>query len=288
MSDVDISQRFTIEQTDARGEVVRLSESYQSAFRHIDYPDTLKPLLGEAMAAAVLLSATLKFEGKLSIQLQGKGPVSLLLVQATHDRKLRGLLKWKDEIADPSFRALTAGATLVITIEPDAGKRYQGVVPLEGESLAQCLEYYFLQSEQLPTQVWLTADQTTAAGFLLQKLPKQGEHLAPENWEHISIIAKTITDEELLSLDFETLLYRLFHAEGVRVYDPHPVTFECVCSIKRCENAILSLGSEEIEKMVQQNQAIDMSCEFCGQGFHIGIDRLGELLQESRSPSGQA
>jgi molecular chaperone Hsp33 len=278
MSEFDVSKRFTIENAGARGEVVRLRESYQAAYQHIDYPATLKSLLGEALCAAVLLSATIKFEGKLSLQLQGEGNLRLLLVQATHDRQLRGLIKWQGDMAGQSFRELIGKAQLAITIEPDEGQRYQGIVPLEGDNLAECLEHYFLQSEQLPTEIQLTADGKIAAGFLLQKLPGHEGEEKPEDWEHFSIFAKSITNQELLELAFDTLLYRLFHSEKVIVYDAKPVSFQCVCSKERCKAAVVSLGKTEIEKLLAQAKPLTMNCEFCGAGYEITLDEIKRLL----------
>lgn len=285
MPEFDASKRFTIENAGARGEVVRLRDSYQAVSRHIDYPIPLKTLLGEALCAAVLLSATIKFEGKLSLQLQGEGNVRLLLVQATHDRQLRGLIKWQGNVDKNSFRELIGKAQLAITIEPDKGERYQGIVPLEGENLAGCLEHYFLQSEQLPTEIRLTADEETAAGFLLQKLPGHENEEKPEDWEHFSVFAKSITNPELLELEFETLLYRLFHSEKVRVYDSKQVEFNCVCSKEKCESAVVSLGKQEVEKMIDQAKPLNMNCEFCGANYEITLDEIKKLLSQINESS---
>ncbi len=287
MPEFDASKRFTIENAGARGEVVRLRESYQAVSRHIEYPASLQCLLGEALCAAVLLSATIKYEGKLSLQLQGEGVVRLLLVQATHDRQLRGLIKWKGDVDGLSFRDLIGKAQLAITIEPDKGERYQGIVPLEGENLAGCLEHYFLQSEQLPTEIRLTADEETASGFLLQKLPGHDGEEEPGDWEHFSVFAKSITNRELLELEFETLLYRLFHAEKVLVYDTKPVEFKCVCSKKKCESAVVSLGKKELGKMVEQAKPLHMNCEFCGANYKISPDEIKQLflrMNQSSAP----
>ncbi len=285
MSEYDASKRFTIENAGARGEIVRLQDSYQAVSRHIAYPAPLKNLLGQAMCAAVLLSATIKFEGKLSLQLQGDGAVRLLLVQATHDRQLRGLIKWNGEVDNLSYREMIGKAQLAITIEPDEGKSYQGIVPLEGENLAECLEHYFLQSEQLPTEIRLAANDKIAAGFLLQKLPGHEGEEKLEDWEHFSVYARSIADQELLELDFETLLYRLYHAEKVRVYETKPVQFACVCSKEKCKSAVISLGKTEIEKMIGEAKPLKMNCEFCGASYQIGLDEIRQLLLQVEEQS---
>lgn len=278
MSDSDILQRFIIENAGARGEIVHLKKSYLSAFQYNAYPPELKKLLGEAMSAAALLSATIKFEGKLSLQLQGEGCVHFLLVQATNDQKIRGMLKWHGEVKGKSFKELIGKAQFAITIEPDKGERYQGIVPLEGEKLSESLESYFMQSEQLPTKIWLTASDNEAAGFLLQKLPGHDNEQDELQWDHVAILSRTITEEELLDLPNEEMLYRLFHGETVRVFEGQPITFECVCSRQRCENAVLSLGGKEIKKMISEAKPVEMNCEFCGAGYKLEIGDLQQLL----------
>lgn len=274
----DVLQRFVVENTEVRGEIVRLKETFRSAAQYVDYPPEIRQLLGEALSAAALLCATLKFSGKLSLQLQGDGQISLLLVQVTHDRKIRGLIQWSGAAEKLTFRQMIGNAQFAITIEPDQGNRYQGIVPISGESLGDCLESYFRQSEQLPTGIRLAADEETAAGFLLQRLPGHETKQAQEEWEHLTILAKTITDQELLSLPSEDLLYRLYHGEEVRLYDPQPVDFFCSCSKQRCENAILSLGKDEIRELAADSTSLTMNCEFCGAPYSISHDDLLNLL----------
>ncbi|MBU2514318.1 Hsp33 family molecular chaperone HslO [bacterium] len=274
MPENDFLQRFIIESSGSRGEIVRLTDSYRSVSRHVDYPIEIKKLLGEVMCTATLLTATLKFEGKLSIQLQGQGLVSLLLVQSTHEQKLRATAKWQGEVSGKNFKELIGKAQLAITIEPEQGKRYQGIVPLEGENFAECIELYFLQSEQLPTQIWLAVNQQSCAGFLLQKLPGNEKESSPENWEHITILARTITDQELLEESFETILYRLFHAETVKVFEGKPVVYECTCSKQRFESGMMSLGQSQISEMIKEGKTVDLKCEFCGAHYLLEISDL--------------
>ncbi|MBU2649228.1 Hsp33 family molecular chaperone HslO [bacterium] len=278
----DTTQRFIFSDADIRGELVHLNQSYQTVIQQADYPENLRRLLGEAMCAVVLLTATLKFSGKLSLQLQGDGIVKLLLVQCTHQQEIRGLLQWQDNNEQLSFRELVQNASLAITIEPEKGTRYQGIVPLDGENLNQCLESYFLQSEQLPTRIWLTADAEGAAGMLIQKLPAKELKESRENkWEHITILAATTTPSELLTLSNETLLYRLFHSEEVRLFDTQPVIFKCTCSRERCEETIISLGTAEIEAIIREQGHIAITCEFCSTSYYFEIDRLQDLSREA-------
>lgn len=283
MSGSDTLQRFLIENKNIRGELVHLKNCIRTAFEHVEYPTAVKTVLGQALAAAAMLSATIKFEGRLSLQIQGKGPMHLLLVQVTHDRKIRGMAKWAGTITTEGFRDLVGNAQFAITIEPEKGQRYQGIVPLEGENLSECLEAYFLNSEQLPTQIWLASDEAHAAGFMIQVLPGHDEPGRPEDWEHISILAKSLTDRELLTLPNETILYRLFHGEAVRMFDSQEIAFQCVCSKQKCEEAVLSLGKEEIESMIEESKPVEMKCEFCGADYQLDIADLNQLLNELKS-----
>lgn len=280
MNEQDTIQRFIIEDKDIRGEIVHLNESMTSAFLNFEYPSELKVLLGQCLCATVLMSATIKFEGKISLQLQGQGIVRLVLVQVTHDRVLRGIIKWDGETEGKGFRELIGDAQLAITIEPDKGKRYQGLVPLEHDRLDACLETYFLRSEQIPTQIWLSASQTGSAGFLIQKLPGHGDELSSEEWEHISILARSVTDDELLNLPNETMLFRLFHQETVRIFDLQPVTYRCMCSRSRCESAIVSLGKTEIDDIIDEGNPVSMSCDFCGTEYQFSIEEIKELKKQ--------
>jgi molecular chaperone Hsp33 len=179
------------------------------------------------------------------------------------------MVKWSGAVDNLSFRQLIGESQLAITIEPHEGSRYQGIVPITKETLGDCLEHYFLQSEQLPTLIRLVANETTAAGFLLQKLPGREETSQQEDWEHVSILAGSVTNQEMLTLDFETLLYRLFHEELVRLFEPKPVAFECVCSKERCESAIASLGKDEIAHLIEGGKPLTMNCEFCGVAYRL-------------------
>jgi len=283
----DSLQRFIFSHSDVRGEIVHLNESYQTVIGQADYPEPLKKLMGEAMCAVILLTATLKFSGKLSLQLQGNGVVKLLLVQSTHKQEIRGTLQWEGDCEDLQFNELLQNTQMVITIDPEKGTRYQGIVPLDGDRLNQCLENYFLQSEQLPTRIWLTADDHGAAGMLLQRLPESSEKETENDWEHISILAETTTNAELLSLSNETFLYRLFHAEEVQLFEEQPVVFKCTCSRDRCENTFISLGSKEIDDILNDQGHASITCEFCATEYFFEAEQLRALSAEATKREGE-
>ena len=276
----DMLQRFIFENTDVRGELVQLETSYQTAFQHVDYPTPLRHLLGEALSATTLMTATLKFTGNLNLQLQGDNILKLLLVQATHRRELRGLIKWKGDPEEKDFIALVGKGQCAITIDPEDGNRYQGIVPLDGNNFSQCLEHYFIQSEQLPTRMWLAANDQKAAGLLLQRLPLQQGSLenVEMNWEHLTILADSVKKEELLDLPKTELLYRLFHGEKTGLFDEQPVEYKCTCSRERCEGIVVGLGRAEIQNMIETKDQTIMNCEFCNAEYAFSQIDLNRLL----------
>ncbi|PCI30030.1 MAG: Hsp33 family molecular chaperone HslO [SAR324 cluster bacterium] len=281
MTEQDTLQRFIFENTDSRGELVHLEKSYQSALERREYPPAIRQLLGEVMVAATLLSATIKFKGKLSLQLKSEGLLKILLVQITHDQKMRAMADWSGEVTDQTFPALIGRAYFSITIEPEKGERYQGIVPLDKDTFSLCLEEYFQQSEQLPTKIRLEVSETKAAGLLLQTLPQQEDLEGEKGWEHVTTLAATIKREELLDLSNEELLYRLYHAEQVRLFETQPVIFRCLCSQERCEQAILTLGAAEIKDIMEEDQQASMKCEFCNTDYILDLVDLARLHKQA-------
>lgn len=282
MSFQDTTQRFLFEHADVRGELVSLDQSYREVLAKHDYPESVKALLGEMLAAAVLLSTTIKFDGLLILQARSSGPLSTLMVECSSDQAVRGIARYAADIQGDTLPELMPDGLLTITIDPQEGQRYQGIVPLEGLSLADALSAYFDNSEQLPTRFRLHADGRTARGFLLQALPADRQ-IDPEDrnttWEHLSILANTLTAEELLSLDNQTLLYRLFHQEDLRLFDPACVRFECSCSAERSGNALVSLGHEDaLALLAEQGGAIEVDCQFCNARYQFARAELDGLF----------
>jgi molecular chaperone Hsp33 len=227
-----------------------------------------------------MLSATIKFNGSIILQAQGDGDFKALVAQSTHDRKIRGLIRSNDHVPVGSLETMFGQGRLVLTIEPDNAQPYQGVVPLEGRNLAAALQTYFEQSEQLKTRLWLFANETHAVGLLLQELPSQNSYKA--DWERIEILADTVTEQELLELDCEDLLYKLFNEEQVRLFDAELVEFQCACSRPRIERTLRALGEEELEDILQEQGTIEVGCEFCGEQYLFDrVDVETMLSQES-------
>lgn len=275
----DSMQRFLFDDTDVRGELVKLENSYQDTVSRQHYPACVAKLLGEFLAAATLLSATLKFDGTLTLQARSEGEVPLIMAEATSNHKVRGIAKEAEAASSNDFHTLLKNGQLSITIDPTKGHRYQGIVPLDGNSLAQCLEHYFQQSEQLSTRIWLAADAKQSAGFLLQELP--ASDISPEQreqqWQHLTHLADTIKREELLELPFEQLLHRLYHQEQVRLFEPTAVAFQCSCSEQRTGKAIQALGQTEANAIIEEQGEILINCEFCHHHYHFdqaAVDKL--------------
>ncbi|MGR8951620.1 MAG: Hsp33 family molecular chaperone HslO [Gammaproteobacteria bacterium] len=274
----DILRRFIFEEFGVRGEWVKLATSWQIAKQHQHGSAIVRESLGQALAAAVLLSATIKFKGSIIMQAQGDGAFRTLVAQSTHDRRIRGLVRAADEVRPGPLEAMFGQGRLVLTIRPDNSDPYQGIVPLKGASLAVALQTYFIQSEQLETRLWLAANEQQAAGLLLQELPAQKN--SKPDWERIMMLADTLTEAELLNLDCPPLLHRLFHEERVRLFDPEPVQFECACTKQKIEYALRSLGEQELEHMLEEKGTIEVGCEFCNKQYRFDRIDVQKLLAD--------
>ncbi len=287
MHSQDISQRFLFEQADVRGELVSLDQSYREILAKHDYPEQVKGLLGELLAAAVLLSTTIKYEGVLVLQATSQGPVSTLMIECSNSQEVRGIARYTQTLEGDTLQALMPGGILAITIDPENGQRYQGVVALDGPDLAGTLNNYFETSEQLPTRFRLLADGRSARGMLLQALPADRQRDAEERartWEHVNVLADTLKPEELLALDNQTLLHRLYHEDDVRLFDPRPAVFKCSCSAERSAGAIVSLGRDDALALLDERGGeVEVDCQFCNERYRFDrqeIERIFAAAEE--------
>lgn len=269
MKDRDSLHRFLFENLAVRGEIAHLDAAWQAILERRDYPAPVRRLLGEALVAAALLSATIKFDGLLTLQIQGKGPLRLLLVQCTSERTLRGLAHWEGEVDEAPLPVLCGeDGILLMTIDPGFGQEsYQSAIALSGVSLAAVLEDYFGRSEQLPTHFQLAADEHQAAGLLLQRLPETVSD--PDAWNRIEHLGATLTEPELLGLDVLSLLRCLFHEEDVRLFEGEPLSFRCTCSRERTASVLRSLGQEEVRDILSEQGRVSVKCEFCGMDYEF-------------------
>ncbi len=269
----DTLQRFIFENAPIRGELVHLDSSWQTVLDRHDYPTPVRKLLGEMMAASALLVSTLKFEGTLTIQFQGSGPISLLVMEASNERAIRGIAKWEGDIKEGTLQELLGNGTLAITISPEKqGERYQGIVEITGDSLANSLEHYLTHSEQLDTHIWLASDDKQASGMLLQRMPGDISDDNHDDWERAVALANTIKGQELLELPVEEILHRLFHEDELRLFDAEPLCFRCSCSRERVGGMLKSLGIEQIHSIIEDEGCIEVGCEFCNQKY--GFDKV--------------
>jgi molecular chaperone Hsp33 len=284
MTHNDSIHKFLFDGLPVRGEFVRLDATWQAALERVDYPPAVRALLGEALAATVLLGSTLKFDGALTLQVTGDGPVHLLVVQVDGERHVRGLARWTGATDGRDWRALLGGGRLVITIEQRAkAERYQGIVELEGDSFAAALEAYFARSEQLPTRLFLAADGACAAGLLLQAVP--GAAPDDEAWRRVTLLGETVTAPELLALAAPELLHRLYHEEAVRLLEAAPVAFRCSCSRQRIAEMLQGLGEAETLGIVAERGEVEVDCEFCGRRYRF--DPIDAAALFARAPAAE-
>lgn len=280
MSEGDTLERFDFPAHPIRGLRVRLNATWREALSHSSHPEPVQRLLGEAMAATALLTATLKFRGRLSLQIDGGGgELGMLLVQCDHELHLRGTARHRPAAGGQ----LLAAARLSLTLEPlDQGRRYQGIVPLESPALAPAVEHYLAQSEQLPTRLWLAGGTGTTAGLLLQRMP--GEADDADAWNRLCRLAATIKDEELLELPTPLLLHRLFHEEDIRLFDSRAVSFRCGCSRRRVVGVLQSLGAAEVEEILAEQGQVEVTCEFCGRVYRFDAVDAALLFASEQPP----
>lgn len=301
----DAVRRFTVENRPVRGHFVRLAEAWRVLREHRDHPAPVRELLGEAVSASVLLAATLKFRGTLTLQLQGgSGAVRLLVAQCTHDFRVRAVVRVDEErlgahgeaasavlTTEMFHRLVGTGGRLIVTVEAaEREARYQGIVPLEGDSFAECLEEYFASSEQLPTRVRLAADETHAAGLLIQKLPgdrgDSEETAVRAAWSDVEQGIGAVPRSDLLGAPVERVLTRNFANQDLRLYAGSPVRFECRCNPERVAALLRTLGADEVREVLQEQGAVTVTCDFCNRPYRfdpIDVEALFAPIEGSRT-----
>ena len=272
----------------AHGAFVELSEGVAAMLGPRAYGADVRALLGQAMAAMPLLATHMHFEGRINLQFQGEGGLKLLVAQVDHHLSVRAMAKAPADLHG-GFAELLQGGVLALMLEPNGAKTQPGqapsqaLVPIEGEALAQALENYFTQSEQLPTLIRLAAEGERLAGFMLQRLPLRDAQGTEQDWEHLALLAATLTPQELLQADAATLLRRLFHEEDVRLFEPRPVGVACRCSRAGISRLLLSLGREEADHILAEQGRIAVTCEFCGREYAFSRSEAAELFAAAGS-----
>tara|TARA_R110002126_G_scaffold43555_21_gene124941 strand:- start:4987 stop:5832 length:846 start_codon:yes stop_codon:yes gene_type:complete len=273
--------RFLFQQKHVRGELVQVADSLDHMLKNHDYPLPIKQLLAELVVATSLITATLKFDGEIAVQLQGDGPVKFAAVNGDNLQNFRAVVRLQAELSGDSFRQLIGEGYMIVTITPRQGERYQGIIPLTGDSLTSTLEGYFAQSEQLPTRLYIFTDigqQNRAAGMLLQVLPVEPEKAATD-FADLVILADTVTGNELLTLPAAEMLYRLFHQEQVELFPAQAVKFVCGCSRQKCETALYSIGKDALHEHIAEGQ-LEITCEYCNQQYLFNAEELQQIINQ--------
>jgi molecular chaperone Hsp33 len=278
--------RFVFAQLPVRGALVRIGGEWRELLAHRSYPDAVRQLLGEAMAAGPLLASTLKFKGQLTLQAESEGTVKLLLVQINDQLEMRGMARHEGAVAGEGLALLGSGR-LGLIVEP-AGKapRYQTLVPLVGQRLQDSLAHYFQQSEQLPTWLMLSAGESDLAGLMLQRLPHADDlsETVEEGWYRLGLLADTLQAQELLNLPATELLHRLFHQEPLQLFEPQPVQLRCRCSHGRISEMLLGLGRKEVDDILAEQGRLEIECGFCGRRYVYTGAEVQSLFTAQRSP----
>ena len=275
----DLLKKFLSQDRSVKIESVRIEQAWLSAQAHQQYPAPVTALLGELVAASTLLAANLKFDGSLLLQLQGDGAIALMVVECRTDLSIRATVKMRERplpVVHNLQSMLNPGGTakFIVVLDPPkhtpGRQAYQGIVPLEGDSIAQALEQYMLRSEQLHTRIWLAADALHCTGLLIQRLPLQGGSqqaeldAADESWNRIQHLAQTLTTLEMLGTDQDTLLHRLFWEETLHVFEPTTITWKCSCTQERVADMLKMLGKAEVDDILKEQGKVEVACEFCG------------------------
>ena len=274
MKQTDSLQRFIFENADIRGEVVHLNHSYQTIMQQHPYPAQVKKLLGEALVASVLLTGSIKFEGEISIQFNGDQRLPMMIAQCDHKLNIRAFAKYQtaeetqDEATDIDYNAAFLQGKLVLTINQYKNTQaYQSIVPIDSTSMSDNLMHYFAQSEQLSTLVWLASNETEAAGMIMQLLPGQDSSQKEAFWEYATAVGETLTREELLTLDNQTLLHRLYHETELRVFEERDIQFGCRCNKEKMKKVLTILGEQDLKELLKEQGHVEIQCDFCNQGY---------------------
>lgn len=279
MKDPDQLKRFLFSKHPIRGEHVSLDSSWRKIVSQSDLKGKGLTLLGHALTAATLLVETLKIKGSVSLQIRGSGAIHLLMAEATSEHTIRGIVRQTHEPEEnQSLADIFKTDKLVITIKGNKGVPHQGIVPLTGDSISTALEAYFDQSEQLPTRIWFACDENSASGMLIQKLP--AEESDKDAWNRVLCLAETTEAQELLTLTVEELLHRLFHEEDLELFEAKPIEFACTCSQERTRDMLVSLGKNEIENLIEEQNEVAITCEFCNSNYRFDKVDLEQLFSQ--------
>ncbi|MBF0266119.1 MAG: Hsp33 family molecular chaperone HslO [Gammaproteobacteria bacterium] len=283
----DYLQRFIFDKADVRGETVHLEKSWQEIINHSHYPEIVRNYLAQMMAATVLLAATIKVDGSITIQASGDGLLNLMITECRHDLSIRAIAKYNEKGIEglehtleagelPKLNELLVNSSFIITVQQSNGQRYQGIVEVKGNSIAEILENHLATSEQIRTKIQLSHTENSCAGILLQELPNH--HSDEETWNEISLLTETLSDDELNTLDTTTLVQRLFSEHSIRIFEAQGIQFRCTCSNDKVSKMLTSLGYQEAQSIIEQSDFIEVACEFCNKTYKYDEIAIAEIF----------
>lgn len=270
MSEKDTLQRFIFEHANVRGEIVHLEKTYQSIIEQRNYPPRVQNLLGEALVSCLLLASSIKFAGTLTLQFQGDHRLPLLLVQCDQELNVRAFAQCAENLGDLDYTTAFLNGHMALTINQDNQITvYQSTLPIQATSMSENLMNYFAQSEQISTKVWLAVGEKSAAGMLLQLMPGEDSAHREQFWEYAVQLGQTVSETELLTLDNQTLLYRLYHETELRIFAARPTQFKCRCTQKKMDQVLRVLGEHDAKELVEEQGKISIRCDFCNQEYNF-------------------
>ena len=267
MKQKDTLQRFMFEHASIRGEIVHLREAYQTIMQQRPYPPAVKNLLGEALVSCILLAGSIKFEGDISLQFKGDERLPFIIVQCDNQLNIRACAKYNNGTESDYEQGFMHGQMSLTIQQYKQTNSYQSIVPIRSTSMADNLMHYFAQSEQVPSKVWLAISEESAAGMILQLMPDQNTAQREEFWEYAVQIGQTITEVELLTLDNETILHRLYHETVLRLYDARTVRFKCRCNQDKMKQVLTTLGEADVQQLLKESGHVEVCCDFCNQRY---------------------
>ncbi|MHA7833975.1 MAG: Hsp33 family molecular chaperone HslO [Algiphilus sp.] len=273
---------FLLPEHHVRGAILRICAGVPAMVGRREVQPDVRRVLGEMCAAGPLMAAHLKVDGRLALQIQDGAQLALMLIQVEDDLRTRGMARERGEAPAGSFEELTRGGVFAVTFEPRNGQSYQALVPLQGAVVAEALEGYFDQSEQLPTRFVLASNGDCLAGLMLQRLPEAGA-AADAGWDHARALLDTVTPDELMAQTPATMLHRLFHADDLALHDPQPMTMACSCSQARISRMLLSLGEKEVQEIVEEQGLVTVTCDFCGAVYHYDRAQVQALFSAEQA-----
>ena len=262
----DALQNFIFEHADIRGELVHLRDTYQTIIQQRTYPLAVQKLLGEALVSCVLLVGSIKFEGEIQLQFKGDERLPLIIVQCNHLLQIRACATYKELLSEDDYYNAFINGTMGLQIKQDQNI-YNSILPIRSTSMSDNLSHYFAQSEQISTHICLAVDEYAASGMMLQLLPTNDTQQREQFWEYAVAIGETLKPQELLTLDNETILHRLYHETEIRLFDERIVMFKCRCSFEKMQQALSVLGDQDLLALLEEHNKIEVKCDFCNHSY---------------------